>query len=313
MLLRCEKPDAASAAALACLRAEAPGAACTVNALDGGTLRYGARVQWLPGGQQCLEALLPALRGAARRIWLELTEAGNGVVWDTVLTALRQRAARGVDVRLILGPGCRLPGLRELRHMRIRWTRRALHVPGADCAVIDAGVCFAGAIILRDEWAGLRSSRRPWLAPCLRLEGGAAEAFALRFASRWQALTGQAPPELPPPADPGGYCYIRPLQAQALHAAVVRMIHRAEHSIWLLCPEPRLFPALRLAERAGVEVRVLGGAAPGLRTGVRTGRRIRAMACCTDGAAAVLGGRGGGLWLFGDGAAGLEQLLERGV
>ena len=111
MPARAESAAPAGAGVLACLQAEAPAAAAAARAA-GGPLRYGAQIRWMRGAEECLGAMLPELRAAERRLWLELTDARPGVVFDAVLTALRQCAARGVDVRLILGPRCRLSGLR---------------------------------------------------------------------------------------------------------------------------------------------------------------------------------------------------------
>ena len=276
---------------LDCLRREAPAAAAAIAAAGGGTPGYGGRVQWFAGGEQCLEPLLRALRGASSRIWLALRCARDGVVWDTVLYALRQRAARGVDVRLILGPGCRFAELGALRHMRIRCIRGD---PGPACVLVDGALCFAGPIALRDEWAALRSGRRHHTAPCLRLEGAAAAVFAQAFAIRWHRLTGQTPPALPPPKQSGGYCYAMPMDAGALRRAAATAILRAERSVRLQGRDLRLAPALGMAGRAGVHV---------------ASRRAGTTACCIDGTCAILGGPGGGLWLYGDGAAGVEALL----
>ena len=304
-----------SHAALACLRAEDPAAARMLDARDGAALRFGAQTHWFRGGEACLGPLLTHLRAARTRIWLALADAGPGVVWDTVLTILRRHAARGADVRLLLGPRCLLPGLRALGDMRIRWTRRGLRPAGMNAILIDADVCYAGAIALRDDWAGLRSSQTPWLAPCLRLEGGAVEVFAARFAALWQAAAGQALPDTPPAEGSGGYCYVLPLaDGQALRTAVLRMIQRAERSVWLLTPEPgpALGRALRLTARSGVEVRILcarGRLSPDLCASACDGVRVCGMACCVDGTAAAVGDRGGGLWIYGDGAEGLGEML----
>ena len=317
MSARAESAAPAGAGALACLQAEAPAAAAAARAA-GGPLRYGAQIRWMRGAEECLGAMLPELRAAERRLWLELTDARPGVVFDTVLTALRQCAARGVDVRLILGPRCRLSGLRELRHMRIGMARPGPFTANGAAILIDGRVCYAGAIALRDDWAGLRSSRRPWIAPCLRLEGGAAEAFGERFAAHWRETTPQPPPDRARNVGPEQYCYVLPLGGAALRRAVLSMVHRAEERVWLLTPRPGPGPplaaALRLADRAGAQVRVLTGCSRAVRDvstfGCADGQ-VRALACCVDASSAVVGDCFGGVWLYGGAAAGLETYLER--
>ena len=82
------------------LRAEAPGAAAQARAI-GGTLYYGAQTGWFSDPAACFDALLHDLRRAERRVWLAVPAIRPGVMWETVLTVLRRKAARGVDVRLL--------------------------------------------------------------------------------------------------------------------------------------------------------------------------------------------------------------------
>ena len=100
----------------------------------------------------------------------------------------------------------------------------------------------------------------------------------------------------------------------AAREAALRMIARAERRVRLLSPAPdaALTEALLQAECAGAAVEVYTGrGSPALRVGkaVRIDARVRTLACCVDGTLAVLGNRAGGLWVCGDGAAGLEDFF----
>ena len=145
------------------------------------------------------------------------------MVWDAVFTALRQRAARGVDV------GLGLPGFPadELSRMHIRPLPPARYTQ----AEIDGRIVYAGLPVLCDAFAGLRCRQAPWVTGCLRWEAGEDYGYAMAVPPR-RAL-----------------------------AAVIGMTARAEHSVTLLTP--RLSPALRAAldqaAEAGVQVKVIRG------------------------------------------------------
>ena len=266
------------------LRAEHPEAAAIARALTDrgcGPLCYGGRVRWFSDGDSCFSSLLTDIRAAERTVRLESGRVPAGVVWDTLLTALRQRAARGVDVQLDVG---RAPGLREASLMHIGRTGRGPFAPEGTAVLIDGRIRYAGLPALCDAFAGLRGGKRPRLDLCARWEAG------------------------------GGYCYAMPLGVHAAEAAAMHMIARAERSVRLLCPGPdaELTEALLRAERAGARVHIITGgcrAAPQVGEAVCAGARVRATACCVDGTLAVLGNPAGGLWLCGDGAAGLEDTL----
>ena len=198
-------------------------------------------------------------------------------MWDAVLTALRQRAARGAEVRLQTG---RAPGLREAALMHLDATRRRL-APAGTAVLIDGRIRYAGLPALSDAFADIGCGERPQLGLCARWEDGE------------------------------GYCYALPLGAGAVREAALGMILRAERRVRLLFPAPdaALTEALLQAERAGAAVEVYTGrGSPALQVGkaVHIDARVRTLACCVDGSMAILGNRAGGLWVCGDGAAGLE-------
>ncbi len=210
---------------------ERPEAAATAGALlshGGGPLLYGGQARWLGDGWSCFASLLTDVRAAERSVLLESGRIRPGVVWDILLTALRQRAARGVDVCLRIGSA---PGLREAGHMHIRVERRSPPFPAGTAALIDGRIRYAGLPALCDAFAGLRKT--PWITACLRWEAG------------------------------GGDCYALPAGPRSARTAVLSMAGRAERSFCLTAPrrspDPALRAALRMAAESGVQVRVVSG------------------------------------------------------
>lgn len=281
--LRTQLPDNAATAGR--LYREAPHAAAqsmVLRQLCGAPVWYGGRTDWFGSGERCFQAMLSDLRAATQSIWLEYFIIRPGVMWDTVLTILRQKAAAGLDVRVIYDDfGC-LPGLP-------RGYPRRLRGMGVDCRVcnpfvpvlsarlgtrdhrklllVDARVCYTGGINFSDEYIGLRQRCGHWKDGALRMEGPAVFACSALFLSMWQALGGSAGPPPHPPQVPDSYRYVQPFWDTPLYAqsvgrsAVAALVARARERVWLLTPyfvpDEALCAGLCLAAASGVQVRIL--------------------------------------------------------
>lgn len=276
---------------LAQLREEAPEAgvqAAAIARLGNCPLWYGGQSQWFSEGEDCFRAMLQDLRQAEKSIWLEYFIIRPGVMWEEILSILRQKAAQGVDVRLIYDDfGC-LPGLprnypKILQQMRIRccvFNRFQPPLSGRlgnrdhrKLMLIDGKLCYTGGINLSDEYIGLRQRFGHWKDGAIRVEGEAVHSFLVLFLSMWTALNET---QEPPPPKPSGkaahYCYLQPFWDSPLHCAPVgcsaisNMISRAQESIWLmtpyLVPDEALCKTLCLAAASGLDVKII---TPGIR------------------------------------------------
>lgn len=290
------------------LMAEAPAAAATamaIRAMGGGRLCCGVRSEWFSEGESCLRAMLRDLRRAQKSVWLELWGVRPGVASDTVFLELLRTIARGVDVRLICDPDCRLPrrDIRPLAALRFR------SLPARRSALfIDGRILYAGSMCLRDECIGLG---RAWKTGTLRLEGDL-EPFRARFRSDWQELTGQQISNPGPARQDFHYGYAMSCggSAPAGRAAILGLVSRAEERLWIMAP--RFFPnralraQLRLARASGVAVRIITSRPfdPRLtRLGAElcVADSLHTRICCADGTLAVIGAPSfrEGLWLYG--------------
>ena len=61
----------------------------------------GVRATYYPTGEAMYDAFLSALRGAKKYIFLEYFILAKGTMWDDVHAILKEKAAEGVDVRII--------------------------------------------------------------------------------------------------------------------------------------------------------------------------------------------------------------------
>ena len=282
---------------LACLRAEAPGAAAQAAAI-GAPLYYGLTAQWFSDPVACFDAMLEDLRQAEKCIWLSVPAIVPGVMWETILSVLRQKAARGLDVRLVYDARrSRLPlhYVNQLSPMHIR--ARALYRGSPlQALLIDGNLCYTGDLAIRDSRIGLRSRRGAYRIAVLRMQGAAIAPLCARFLSYFPDAPAECPPQ-----EAGAYGYLAFFQDAP--AVLSGLIRRAEHSVCLMTPHlsPGTADTLGLAAASGVETRVLLHRPPFRRPhGVQIaedGRRMTACACVADGqTAAIIAGRAG-LWL----------------
>ena len=293
----------ADTALLSRLRAEAPGAAAQAQAI-GAPLCYGMTAWWFSDPTACFAAVLDDLRRAEKRIWLAVPAIVPGVMWETVLTVLRQKAARGLDVRVVYdGRRSRLPlhYVNQLSSMRIR-SRAMYRGRPLRALIVDGNLCYTGDLDIRDSRIGLRSRRGAYRTGVLRMQGTAAEPLCARFLSYFP----DAPAECTPP-DAGAYGYASFFQDAP--AVLPGLIRRAEHSVVLMAPRlsGQVRGAMRLAAASGVAVRAVVGRpplreVPGIRLAPFPGR-IRGPVCCADGQTAVLVTGRDGVWLHGRGVA----------
>lgn len=268
------------------LHGEAPEAgaqAAAISRLGECPLWYGGKTQWFSQGEDCFRAMLQDLRRAQKSIWLEYFIIRPGVMWEEILNILRQKAAQGVDVRLIYDDfGC-LPGLprnypKLLRRMRIRCCvfnpfgpPLSGHLGNRDhrkLMLIDGKLCYTGGINLSDEYIGLRQRFGHWKDGAIRVEGEAVHSFSVLFLSMWTALGGtEEPPPPKPEAGEAQYCYLQPFWDSPLYAesvgrsAIAGLIARAQKSVRLmtpyLVPDEALCKTLCLAAASGLDVEII--------------------------------------------------------
>ena len=271
--------------ALERLRLEAPEAAAQCTAiwqLSGCPVWYGGQTRWFSSGEACFSAMLEDLRRAEKSIWLEYFIIRPGVMWSTILEILKEKAANGVDVRLIYDDfGC-FRGLprnypQALKKMNIACrvcnpvTPRLSACLGSrdhrKLMLVDGNLCYTGGINLSDEYIGLRQRCGHWKDGAIRLEGAAVYGCTALFLSMWTALGGEATAPPIPAQKQGDYCYLQPFGDSPLHtrrvgrSAIAGLVFRAQKNIWLMTPyfvpDDALCEALCLMAASGVDVRII--------------------------------------------------------
>lgn len=242
-------------------------------------------VTYLPGGEDSLEAMLKDLSAAERFIFLEFFIIDEGYMWGRVLKILEEKAAQGVEVRVMYDGTCALFKLpyrypEMLKKLGIKCKMfsplRPListHYNNRDhrkILVVDGRVAYTGGVNLADEYINRKTLYGHWKDVSLRLEGEAVRSFTLMFLQMWnitesgddfarylgvRASVPGAPGYVLPYGD-------SPLDSERVGEMVyLDIINRAQRYVHIMTPylilDNEMLTALTFAAKRGVEVCLL--------------------------------------------------------
>lgn len=235
--------------------------------------------------------LLEELRKAERFIFLEYFIVEEGVMWDGILDILREKAAAGLDVRVMyddFGSFTTLSaryakkleamGIRCVPFNRVNPVLSIIlnHRDHRKITVIDGRVAFSGGINLADEYINRKKRDGHWKDNIIRVTGEAVWSYTVLFLTHWNALTRGAKDEdftvfrAEPPADgesgaaDGFICPYgeTPLSKEITAQNVyMNILNQANEYCWIFSPyliiDTELINALTLAAGRGVDVRIV--------------------------------------------------------
>ncbi|MBE6588563.1 MAG: cardiolipin synthase [Ruminococcaceae bacterium] len=160
--------------------------------------------RYFPSGREMHASLLEDLRRAERYIFMEYFIIEEGLMWDSILEILTERAAHGVDVRLIyddFGSILTLPPRydKKMREAGIKCkifnkfhpflTTLQNNRDHRKITVIDGKVAYTGGVNLADEYIGEKIRFGVWKDSAIRLCGEGAASFTAMFLGMWCLLT----------------------------------------------------------------------------------------------------------------------------
>ncbi len=239
-------------------------------------LRHKAKtVEYFAVGREMYERLLSDLKTAKRHIFLEYYIIAHGKFWGDILGLLSERAAEGVDVRVIydgFGCGCTLPadycktleaqGIRAAVYKPLRVGRGFSRRDHRKLAVID-GVAYVGGVNLSDEYIGEIVRFGHWKDTAIRIEGGVS-AFSELFLRTWYALRPSDRLPAVPACEEGDIPFSLLFDGDGTRTFpqyLLLLIARARERLYLFTPylslPHSLLEALKAACMAGVDVRVM--------------------------------------------------------
>jgi cardiolipin synthase len=248
----------------------------------------GNQVRLVTSGVEAYGQVMALLDGARRSIHLTTFILGRDAVGEAVVARLAQRAAEGVQVRVLLDDlGSWRTPRRFLRPLieaggEVAYFMPVFHLPfrgrsnlrnHRKILVVDGAIALTGGMNLAWEYLGPTPDPDRWVDLSVVVEGPAARDFDEIFWSDWSFATGgsvpppdESPAAIPPPPAADGV----PVQVVAsgpdvagdpLYESLVASLFAAQERIWVVTPyfvpDEILVRALDLAARRGVDVRII--------------------------------------------------------
>ena len=256
------------------------------------------RITYLPNGKDFFSALLSALKEAKSYIFMEYFIIGRGKMWDAILSVLKQKAAQGVEVRVLyddIGTAGRLParyfktlckaGIRCAKFNTFRPILSGIHNnrDHRKITVVDGKISFVGGINLADEYIGEIRPYGDFKDTAVKIEGSATDTLVSLFL---QAFDGNA--KAASPSYDGyfvkeherfeGGGFIQPFgdgprpfyKEQIAENNFLNLLYHAKRYCFITTPyliiDHTLKTALRAAAKRGVDVRIITPHVPDKKT-----------------------------------------------
>lgn len=162
--------------------------------------------QFFANGEKMWQQMLEDLKRAEKFIFLEYYIIDEGLMWDSMLEVLEEKAAQGVEVKMLYDDiGCMvtLPGdyTVHLRSKGIDAHKFNKVIPRMTVAynnrdhrkilVIDGQISYTGGINLADEYINQIERFGHWKDSGIRIDGPATQAFTRLFLTNWYINRGE--------------------------------------------------------------------------------------------------------------------------
>jgi len=241
-------------------------------------------------GDDVFPAMIKELRAAKAYIFLEFFIIHPGIFWDSVLEVLEEKAAQGVEVRVMyddMGSVFCLPrhydkllqkkGIRCLAFNRFIPVMSLRHNnrDHRKLCIIDGHTAFTGGMNLADEYINREDRFGHWKDSMIGLKGEAVWSMTVMFLAMWdfnsdgeEAYESYRPRALPPEAMVVGEKeFVQPYMDSPLdHEAVgetvyLNLITKAKRYIYITTPyliiSNAVQSALTCVAKTGVDVRII--------------------------------------------------------
>lgn len=257
------------------------------------------RAEYFALGDDNFPVMLKELKEARHYIFLEYFIIQEGTMWNSILEILKQKAAEGLDVRLIyddVGSLFKLPGdyVKTMEAAGIKCLRFNPFIPFLSVImnnrdhrkilVVDGHTAFTGGINLADEYININSHFGHWKDTGVMLKGDAVWSLTLMFLNMWNAFRPTDTnldafrPHVwhPEPFEGVGAGYVQPYADTPLDDEILaenvymNLINGATKYVYIFTPylitDHEMTTSLCLAAKRGVDVRIITPGIPDKKT-----------------------------------------------
>lgn len=167
-------------------------------------LYTGTSSKFYPSGEEYFEDLICDLERAEDFIFIQYFIIGLGDLWDRIHLILKEKAGKGVDVRVLYDDiGCmntlphyyeytlRSEGISAYRFARVSPKVSSVHNNRnhRKICIIDGKVGYTGGVNIADEYVNLKERFGHWKDGGIRLSGNAVRGLIKEFLSLWDYTT----------------------------------------------------------------------------------------------------------------------------
>lgn len=249
-----------------------------------------SQAEYFSSGQEKFRSMLEELPKAKHFIFLEYFILEEGEMWNSILKILVQKAAEGVDVRILYDDaGCitKLPAHYDkyLQSMGLQAIRFNRFIPTLNTylnnrdhrkqCIIDGNLGYMGGINLADEYINTVQRFGYWKDTAVLVRGAAVYNMTEMFLQLWEFSVGVTQPDharyLPTALMPSDG-YIQPFGDSPLdgfnvsETVYMRVINEAKRYIYITTPylvlDNEMITALTMAAQSGVDVRIITPGVP---------------------------------------------------
>ena len=254
----------------------------------GAPLYAGTESEYYPWGQDFFVRFLEELKKAERFIFMEYFIIKPGYMWDTTLEVLKEKAAQGVDVRLLydafgsmftlpedydatlrqMGIQCYPFGAPQLSDQLSDYTMLN-HRDHRKITVIDGNVGFTGGLNFSDEYINRKERFGVWKDTGLMLKGEGVASLTALFLEIWDFTTGQIsdPKDYAPTISCDAEGFVQsygdsPLDEENVaENAYFNVLQQATNYVYIATPylvvDNEMITTLSLIAKSGVDVRII--------------------------------------------------------
>ena len=238
-------------------------------------------------GKEKFHALIEEMKQAKKYIHLQYYIIRSDELWQQIEPVLIAKAHEGVEVRVLFDSmGCRTMHNRDWERLEREGVQVAEFFPAflgqlqlrmnyrnhRKIVVIDGRIGFVGGFNVGREYLGLDSKFGYWRDTHLCIEGAAVTSLAVRFVLDWNYAAKEnlflrdSLFELPQYVR-GGHDPVQIIssgpdsQTKTIHDNYLHLIHSAKDHVYIqtpyFIPDDSILDALKIASRAGVDVRIM--------------------------------------------------------
>ncbi len=258
-----------------------------IHNMTGCPAYFNRDAKYYPLGDTLFPAMLDAMKQAEKYIFAEYFIIEPGYMWDSMVEIMAEKAAKGVDVRVMyddLGSiatysrknvrDLRKKGIRCIPFNPLRAIKGTLNYRDhRKMLIVDGVVAFSGGVNLADEYINHVEKHGHWKDIGFRLTGEAVQGYTKMFVEFWNAFSGDTIPVMllgrpKPAADTKAEdgiilsYYDSPLRSSAAsNELYIELLSQATDYAWFftpyLMPGEALLEAMVRAAQRGIDVRII--------------------------------------------------------